>query len=476
MIKSKIRVRFAPSPTGYLHIGGARTALFNYLFAKHFQGHFVLRIEDTDTARSSNEMTEQILRSLKWLGIVWHGEPVIQSQNTGRHKSVCRELLDRGLSYPCFCTQEELAQRRNKSGSYMYDGKCRNLSKSEQKSRMEAGEPYVLRFKVEEGVTEFYDHVRGQVKVNNTEIDDFVILRSDGTPVYQIAVVVDDHDMGITHVIRGDDHLSNTPKQILIYKAMGWDIPEFAHIPMILGPDKKRLSKRHGAASVEEYRDMGVLAPALVNYLALLGWSPGDNREIMSLDEMTEAFSIDKVSKNPAVFDKAKLLWFNGKYIRNTDSEELYRTIKPYLDKKGYALAEDKDYVIKVVNLVKERANTYIEIVDLSEYFFADPEDYEEKAVKKHWLKPSVYQRIEKVYNSITAIKVWNEEAVEQLIRGLAEEEGVGAGKYIHPVRLALTGRGQSPGLFEVMVLLGKDVVERRLGTAMEILREQNIE
>jgi len=465
-----IRVRFAPSPTGYLHIGGARTALFNYLYAKHEHGEFVLRIEDTDTVRSDKEMTDQILRSLKWLGIEWDGEPVMQSQNSRQHKSVCMELLKKDYAYPCFCTQEELAERRKQSGSYMYDKKCRGLSERERKTRMDRGDPYVLRFRVEEGETEFIDHVRGKVSVSNSEIDDFIILRSDSTPVYQIAVVVDDHNMGITHVIRGDDHLSNTPKQILIYKAMEWNIPEFAHIPMILGPDKKRLSKRHGAASVEEYREKGILHSALVNYLALLGWSPGDDREIMSKDQLIESFSIDRVSQNPAVFDEAKLMWFNGKYIRDMDSAELVLNVKSVLEKNNLATEENDEYIFRFVEIMKERVKDFEDFVESGYYFFIDPEEYEEKAVKKHWTKPGVKERLRKVLLSIRNIDDWNQGTIEEEIRSLAQEEDVGAGKYIHPVRLALTGKGQSPGLFEVIELLGKETTIKRLERALNHL------
>jgi len=471
----EIRVRFAPSPTGYLHIGGARTALFNYLFARHHKGTFLLRIEDTDTARSRKEMTDQIMSSLKWLNIIWDGDPVMQSENTEQHRQVCFELFEKGVAYPCFCTPEELDQRRKETGSYMYDGKCRNIPLIEQKARMESGEPYVLRFRVEEGETGFTDRVRGDVKINNKEIDDFVILRSDGTPVYQIAVVVDDHEMGISHVIRGDDHLSNTPKQILIYKAMGWDIPEFAHIPMILGPDKKRLSKRHGATSVEEYRDAGILGEALVNYLALLGWSPGDDREKLSIDELVELFSLERVSKNPAVFDEAKLQWLNGKYIRDMDTKELVSNVKPLLEKDGLLGDKSDEFVFRFTELMKERAKNFKDFAESGSYFFIDPESYEDKAVKKYWIKQGVKSRLQKVLISMKNIEDWNERGIEEAIRGLAQQEDVGAGKYIHPVRLALTGRGQSPGLFELMELLGKDIVLKRLDRALNYLDKLDV-
>jgi len=309
--KRSPRVRFAPSPTGALHVGGARTALFNFLYARHHQGRFLLRIEDTDVSRSQQELTEQILRSLRWLGLNWDGEPVHQSTRRENHLEACRSLLESGHAYPCFCDAGMLQRKREeslkKTGEYKYDGTCRSIPLDDANQRMESGVPHTLRFKVPDGATTFDDAVRGTVTVDHAEIDDFILLRSDGTPVYQVAVVVDDHDMGITHVIRGDDHLSNTPKQILVYQALEWNLPVFAHVPMILGPDKKRLSKRHGATSVEEYQKNGYLSDALVNFLALLGWSPGDDREMMSLDEMIEAFSLDRISKTPSVFDETKL-------------------------------------------------------------------------------------------------------------------------------------------------------------------------
>lgn len=479
MTKTKsVRVRFAPSPTGYLHIGGARTALFNTLFARHNVGKFLLRIEDTDVSRSDGEMTEAILRSLRWLGLVWDEEPVYQSTRLERYRAVCKELVRKGSAYPCFCTPEELAEKRGETKEeYKYDRKCVGLSEKEVREKRDLGVPRTIRFFVPEGETTFDDAVRGRVTVQNKEIDDFIILRSDESPVYQVAVVVDDHDMGITHVIRGDDHLSNTPKQILIYRAVGWEVPEFAHVPMILGSDKKRLSKRHGAASVEEYREAGFLPQTVVNFLALLGWSPGDDREIMSLEEMVESFTLDRISKNPAVFDETKLTWMNDQYLTRMTDEELLEPVVAVLQEKGLVdedfVRENGQYLLGFIGMMKGRMKKLTDFADLGRYFFVDPEEYEEDTVRKHWKKEGVLQKLQKLTGRLESMAKWTEEELERVLRGLAEEEGIGAGKIIHPTRLALTGFGVSPGLFELMALLGKKRVIRRLRTAVDYLERK---
>ena len=471
----QVRVRFAPSPTGYLHIGGARTALFNYLFARHHQGMFLLRIEDTDVVRSDPKMVEQILTSLTWIGLDWDEDPLYQSTRIDAHREACNHLLENGLAYSCFCTPEILEKKRAAAGrEYRYDRTCLELSVDEVRHRMASGVPRAVRFRVPEGETVFEDVIRGRVSVRNSEIDDFIILRSDGSPVYQMSVVVDDHDMGITHVIRGDDHLSNTPKQILIYRAMGWPIPGFAHVPMILGSDKKRLSKRHGATSVEEYRSSGILPAAFMNYLALLGWSPGDDIEIMSVVEMIDRFRLDRVSKNPAVFDEAKLAWMNDRYLTQTDNESLIPFVVPGWIEAGFLSVEEadrkRDYCLAVIGLLKERSKRAGDFIEQGEPFFREPDRYEEKAVKKHWSKERVTERLRTITDRLARLEAWNTEALEQTIRTYADEEGVGGGKIIHPIRLALTGRGVSPGLFEVMVVLGRETVLRRLERAVAIL------
>jgi len=473
-----IRVRFAPSPTGFLHIGGARTALFNFLFARRHHGQFLLRIEDTDQARSDSQLIEIIFQNLKWLGLKWDEEPVYQSQHFEKYRYVCAELLKKNNVYPCFCSQDVLREKREEAlkmtGEYRYDRTCLQISVGEAKERMERGDPFVLRFHVPEGETQFEDGVRGKVTVNHQELDDFVIQRSDGSPVYQVAVVVDDHDMAISHVVRGDDHLSNTPKQILIYKAMDWPVPQFAHVPLILGSDKKRLSKRHGATSVTEYERGGILPEALVNFLGLLGWSPGDNREILSLQEMIDSFSIERISKNPAVFDEMKLTWMNAQYIHARTDLELTKCLLPSIIQVGWIQETDMElqlpYIQKCVGLFKERMKTLTDFIDTCAYFFCDPPVYEEKAVQKHWMKEGVLHRMELILEALQTLQDWNTEELEKIVRDLAEEEGVGAGKYIHPVRLALTGSGISPGLFEVMEILGREVVLKRLSKAAAFL------
>ena len=475
---NKIRVRFAPSPTGALHVGGARTALFNFLFARNRGGTFLLRIEDTDISRSDPALTEQILRSLRWLGLDWDEPPVHQSGRMARYREVCDTLAQNGWAYPCFCSAEEIKEKREKAiketGEYHYDRKCYGLSPSEIKERTSAGETYALRFRVPEEDVRFDDAVRGSVTVQSKEIDDFIILRSDGTPVYQIAVVVDDHDMEITHVIRGDDHLSNTPKQILIYRAMGWDLPAFAHVPMILGADKKRLSKRHGATSVEEYQTTGTLPEALVNFLALLGWSPGDDREIMSLNEMIAAFSLDRISKNPAVFDETKLVWMNAQYINEVSDDRLLEAIAPFIVEVRLAdstfIEDNRDYLYRCFTLMRERMKKLTDFVEQGAYYFNDPENYDEKAVRKHWKKEGVNERLRKLAEELDGLSDWRAENMEPVVRELAERFEVGLGKVLQPARLALTGSAASPGMFELMEVLGRERTLRRLKMAVEFV------
>jgi nondiscriminating glutamyl-tRNA synthetase len=469
-----VRVRFAPSPTGFLHIGGGRTALFNFLFARKEGGRFLLRIEDTDTARSSPEMTENILASLRWLGLDWDGEPVLQSGNRPEHVRLCRELLDRGLAYPCFCDPEEQRKRREEGPQagvvYKYDRTCLGIPRAEAEARSKRGEPHAVRFRIPDGKTTVHDRIRGDVTVDHNELDDFVILRTDGTPVYQVSVVADDHAMGITHVIRGDDHLSNTPKQILLYRAMNWPVPEFAHVPMILGPDKKRLSKRHGATSVEEYNRQGVLPEALRNFLALLGWSPGGDREIMSLSEMTEAFSLAAVSKKSAVFDETKLAWMNAQYLSRLTDAEWLKAAAPFLPAGAAVALEPNGILPGWVPLMRPRVQKLSELREAAAFFFRDPEAYDPAAVAKHWPGPRAAELLDAVRAAL-ADTDWNAAALESAVRGLAEKRGMNAGQIIHPVRVALTGSGSSPGLFEVMETLGSDTVFSRIQKAAEWIR-----
>ncbi len=471
-----IRVRFAPSPTGYLHIGGARTAIFNWLFARHHQGKFLLRIEDTDFARSDAKMVQAIYDGLKWLGLDWDEAVIFQSQRLEKYRQVAQQLVDQEKAYFCYCSREKLDQQRqtdDESGrTYRYDGHCRNLAASERKRLEAQGRSKVVRFKVEAGKTSFFDEVHGSLTIDNSEIDDFVILRSDGIPTYNFAVVVDDHDMNITHVIRGDDHLSNTPKQVLIYEALDWMMPKFAHVPLILGPDKKRLSKRHGATSVSEYEAMGYLPEAMLNFLSLLGWSPGDDREAMTKQDLIEAFSLKGISKKSAVFDEAKLIWMNGEYISRMSDDELLQRVAPILQERQLIAKNEvsEPYIKKALSLLKPKIKKITDFANLGFYFFKDPEQYEAETIKKYWHHESVANRLKAAEERLSKIDEFDAGKIENAIRNLAEESSLSAAKFIHPIRLALTGFAVSPGLFELMEVLGKEVVLRRINKAIDWL------
>ncbi|HDQ45092.1 MAG TPA: glutamate--tRNA ligase [bacterium] len=468
---STVRVRFAPSPTGALHIGGARTALFNWLFARHHGGRFLLRIEDTDAERSSPELTDQILRSLRWLGLKWDEDIVFQSGRRSDHARLCETLLETGAGYRCFCPPDVLSEKRriqeSATGGYRYDRTCLKLDEADIQKRLQQEIPFAVRFRVPEGETAFEDLVHGRIVFRHTELDDFVLLRSDGSPVYQVAVVSDDHDMGITHVIRGDDHLSNTPKQILLYRAMGWDIPRFAHVPMIWGPDRKRLSKRHGAVSVEAYREAGYLPETLVNFLALLGWSPGDDREILSFPEIVRSFSIPGISKNPAVFDEKKLEWMNGQYVRSLPLPELLDRVLPFLRNAGLVQEDDpgfsEEFLLRFVVMLRERVRRLTDFAETGAYFFRDPESFDETAVEKFRRNLRTGALMEALLQNLSRTEDWTDETLEAVVRESAATLDVRAGDLIHPLRLVLTGQTASPGLFELMAVLGQETVLRRL-------------
>ena len=467
----KPRVRFAPSPTGQLHLGGARTALFNWLFARKHGGKFILRIEDTDKLRSKQEFTDQICDSLKWLCLDWDEEIVFQSTRNDLYKGAIKKLLETGKAYRCFCSKEKIAEERKQaemSGSaYYYSGTCCNLDAKVVQANIKNGKPFSVRILVPEGYTEFDDKIYGRIRVNNKEIDDFIIARTDGSPVYNLVVAIDDNDMEITHIIRGEDHISNTPKQLMIYKALNYPIPEFAHLPMILGPDKKRLSKRHGATGVQEYREQGYLANALINYLALLGWNPGTEQEVFSLDELIKQFSIERVQKKSAVFDEKKLQWMSGQHIYRKSASEILKSIRT--DNPNWRKSDD-DYVLKVIELMKERARSLLDMQELTAIFFEDSNTYDEKTVKKKWKDKSVNKLIAKFKNLLDKIELWDAKQIEIALRNLAECEKISAGKIIHPTRLALTGVGSGPSLFVMMELLGKEICLRRLQKAINTL------
>ena len=469
--------RFAPSPTGFLHVGGARTAIFNWLAAKSENGRFLLRIEDTDAERSTQASVEQILSSLGWLGITWDGEPVFQSRRSDRHREVAMQLVGKGLAYPCFCDRNETRPGKSDSDkSYnLYDGRCRTLSEQDIKKRQADGESYVIRLKVNAGITAYTDGIHGEISVSNEEIGDFVILRSDGSPIYQLAVVVDDNDMGVSHVLRGDDHISNTPKQILIYQALNWKIPRFSHLPLILGPDKVRLSKRHGASSVEEFRDQGILSEALFNYLCLLGWAPGDDREIIDRTEITRIFSLTRVNKADAVFDSQKLLWMNGKYIADAGDEQLLNVLNGHLDgKRQQKIHDNRAEFAELLKLSRPRSRTVLELTENIEFYFSDPATYDPTGVEKYFQHGDGQKLLQELYNLLTETDNYSIENLEVIIRACAQKMEIGAGKLIHPLRLALTGKTASPGIFEVIHLLGKETTLSRIKKATEFIQDNS--
>jgi glutamyl-tRNA synthetase len=482
MLKEKtdiVRVRFAPSPTGYLHIGGARTAIFNWLFARHYTGKFLLRIEDTDFARSDVKMVQAIYDGLKWLGLDWDEQAVFQSTRLERYQQISQQLIENNQAYYCYCTQERLSQRKvvgeKDERSYRYDGHCRNLSNEEKMKLESQGLPRAIRFKVEPGETHFTDEVHGSLTIDNNEIDDFIIIRSDGIPTYNFAVVVDDQDMEISHVIRGDDHLSNMPKQVMIYQALGLRQPKFAHVPLILGADKKRLSKRNGATSVSDYETAGYLPEAMLNFLSLLGWSPGNDREIMTKQELIDNFSLQGISKKSAIFDEAKLIWMNGKYINQMSDDEILKKIVPLLKDKNLINELDINdvYIKRAISLLKPKIKKISDFADLGYYFFKDPDQYDQEAIKKYWQDQAVAVRLDNTSKRLSGLDLFNATNIENIIRNLAEELGIAAAKLIHPIRLALTGFGVSPGLFEVMEVLGKEAVLRRISKAVRWIIKQ---
>ncbi|MDF1600053.1 glutamate--tRNA ligase [Mesorhizobium sp. YIM 152430] len=462
-MSSKVVTRFAPSPTGYLHIGGARTALFNWLYARHTGGEMLLRIEDTDRERSTDAATAAILEGLKWLGLDWDGEPVSQFERAGRHREIGEELVRRGKAYYCYASQEELTEMREKARAEgkppHYDGRWRDRDPSEAP----AGVKPVVRIKApQDGFTIVADKVQGEVRFPNKDLDDFIILRSDGNPTYMHAVVVDDHDMGVTHIIRGDDHLTNAARQTIIYEAMGWDVPVMAHIPLIHGADGAKLSKRHGALGVEAYREMGYLPAALRNYLVRLGWSHGDD-EIMTLDQMIEWFEIEDVNKGAARFDFAKLEALNGVYMRQSDDGELlsaFEATLPYLPGGPEMVAaltpERRAQLLAAMSGLKDRARTLVELKDGAAFLFAArPLPMDEKAVQI--LADGGRDVVRDLLPRLEAVGEWSASQTEAAVRTYAEDAGLKLGKAAQPLRAALTGRSVSPGVFDVLAVLGRD-------------------
>ena len=465
---SQVRVRFAPSPTGFLHIGGVRTALFNWLFARQQNGVFILRIEDTDQDRSTDASIQAILDGMRWVKLDWDEGPFRQTERMDLYRSHAMRLFEQGHAYWCVCTPEELEARRKeaeaKGGSPRYDGRCRNLGLSKP-----TGDA-ALRFKApQEGQTVVDDLIKGRVVFDNQILDDVIILRSNGFPTYNFSVVVDDALMGITHVVRGDDHLTNTPRQIPIFQALGFPLPRFGHLPMILGSDKTRLSKRHGATSIMAYKDMGYLPEAMVNYLVRLGWSHGD-QELFSREELIEKFSWKNVQTSPAVFNPDKLLWINAEYLKTNPPEQIAQALVPLLEEAGLkdeVRAVSVEWLAQLVVLVKERTKTLVEMVHWVKPYFGEAVSFDEDAAKK-FLTATQAPMLIKLVERFEAFPAFSKHEWEEAFKKLVEEAGMKMGQLAQPVRVALTGRTASPGLFEVMEILGRDRTLRRLRLAIE--------
>ncbi len=474
---TNVRTRFAPSPTGYLHIGGARTALFNWLFARHHNGTFILRIEDTDAERSTDEAIQAIFDSMRWMGLDWDEGPFYQTQRYDVYREYAQRLLEEGKAYKCYCTQEELKEKRERAKQEgrppRYDRTCRDRQDQPE------DQPYTVRFKIPlDGETVVHDLVQGDVSFPNAELDDLIIVRTDGSPTYNFCVVVDDASMELTHVIRGSDHLSNTPKQILMYEALGYRTPKFAHIPLILGKDKAKLSKRHAATSVMSYQETGYLPEALVNYLVRLGWAHGD-QEIFSVEEMIAAFSLEGVGKSAGVFDTDKLLWLNQHYLKESTPQKLAELLMPFLQQQysaprcpvdGSQVTADSTWLHQVIITLQERSKTLVEMAEMMHYYFADELEYQPKAAKKAF-KADTPELLESVLDLFEPLEPFDVPTLDKTIHDFAEQQELKLGKVAQPIRLALTGGGASPGLFDVMALCGKQTVQHRIHKAIEWIR-----
>ena len=464
---SQVRLRFAPSPTGFLHVGGARTALFNWLLARKQQGKFILRIEDTDVARSTQESVDAILEGMSWLGLDWDEGPFYQSDNFPLYKEYVQKLLETGKAYKCYCSAEDLDAKREKAlkegGKPKYDGTCRDLPPSG-----DDGRPYVVRFRTpKEGTTSWNDLIKGKVSFENSELDDLIIQRTDGTPTYNFVVVIDDATMAITTVIRGDDHVNNTPRQILLYQALECPVPSFAHVPMILGADKARLSKRHGATSVMSYRDMGFLPEAMVNYLVRLGWSCGDE-EIFSLEDLIEKFSIESVGRSAGVFNTEKLLWLNAHYIKTGDPVRLAGLLTPFLRERGVDPASGPD-LVAVIKTLQERAKTMLELADGALFYYQADFAYDEKGVAK-FFNAETPALLKLLVGKLAVLESVNAAAVEAVFKEICEEKGIKLGQIGPAVRLALSGSTASPGIYEMIEVLGVAETTKRVERAIAAL------
>jgi glutamyl-tRNA synthetase len=474
------RVRFAPSPTGFLHVGGARTALFNWLYARKYDGDFLLRIEDTDRHRSTDESTRAIFDGLAWLGLDWDEDVVFQGANLPRHQVDGQRLLDSGAAYRDFTPQSEIerlrAEAEQSGGAFKFDRSMAVLSEEATAAKLARGEPFAIRFKTPEGTTEWDDLVHGRIAFPNKDIEDFVILRSDNTPVYNMAVVSDDIAMRITLVMRGDDHISNTPKQILLYRALGAEVPQFAHVPMIHGTDGKKLSKRHGATAVGDYQHQGLLPSAMLNFLALLGWSTGDETEVMTLPQLIEKFDTDGLQKKAAIFDTVKLEWMNGQHLAATPLPALVPYVTPLVVAAGLATQEElearQEWYHGLLDLLRTRARRIDEIVTLASHFFRETVEYEADAVAKQWRDAAATTSILLATRErLASLERWEPAVMEEALRKLADELGITGGKIFQPLRVALTGSTVSPGIFDVLLYVGRDRSLARLDAAVAYLR-----
>lgn len=466
-----VKTRFAPSPTGYLHVGGARTALYSWLYAKKHQGTFVLRIEDTDRERSTDESVQAIFDGMNWLSLAHDEGPFYQTQRFERYKEQIDKMLQSGQAYRCYCSKERLDKLREEQQASKqnigYDGHCRDLTADQQ----DESKPHVIRFKNPlEGKVVFKDLIKGEIAVNNSELDDLIIARTDGTPTYNFTVVVDDLDMEISHVIRGDDHVNNTPRQINMIKALGAEPPQFAHVPMILGDDGKRLSKRHGAVSVMQYRDQGYLPQAMLNYLIRLGWSHGD-QEVFSLEEMIELFDLKDVNRAPSAFNTEKLNWLNQHYMKSLPVEEVMPHLQWHLDQAGLDISNGPD-IQKLIPLMAERVKTLKELVESIRYFYEDYQEFDAKAAKKH-LRPVAKLPLETVQAKLSEQSDWTADNLHQLVSATAEELELGMGKVGMPLRVAVTGSGMSPDLGITLELIGKEAVVKRIDKALHFIAER---
>lgn len=488
MTGQEVRVRFAPSPTGFPHVGNIRTALFNWLFARHCGGKFIVRIEDTDQSRKVEGALESILGSLKWLGLDWDEGPEVggpygpyfQSERLLLYRSHAQELIERGHAYKCYCSSERLAQMRaefaqRKEAARSYDRHCRNLGPAEQARFESKGIVPVIRLKAPlDGQTTFHDLIRGDITFDNAELDDIVLLKSDGFPTYHLANVVDDHLMQISHVMRADEWLSSTPRHVLLYQAFGWQPPLFAHLPIILGPDKSKLSKRHGATAVTEFREQGYLPEAMVNFLALLGWSLDDRTEIISREDLIKHFSIERISKTAAVFNHEKLLWMNGTYIRRLEEDDLLRRLVPVFERglpPSVPRPISPPYVRRIIPLIRERINTLAEAPSYAEFFFVDPLEYDPALlIGKKAVREGVLRALGASQEKLAAMGDFTPAALEGALRTLAEEMGMKAGDLFNPLRVACTGRTAAPPLFETMTVLGKERCLGRIRAAIDRL------